>query len=184
MSGPWEVLLEQLVQERYARLVGHAMLVSAARADAEDLVHEALISTFAGRARFSSLAEAEQYVRRSIVSRSVDSSRRRARERAAVQRLAVRAQPVTEIEPGGLGEDVRRALMALPPRERACVVLRLADDQSVRETASLLGLSEGAVKRYTSDGVARLDAALSTTTSEGEMTRVQPIERPGVRRAE
>jgi DNA-directed RNA polymerase specialized sigma24 family protein len=34
------------------------------------------------------------------------------------------------------------------------------DDLSVQETASLLGVTPGAVKRYTADGVARLSAAL------------------------
>ena len=57
-----------------------------------------------------------------------------------------------------------RALAALSPRERACVVLRQMEDLSVVETASALGLSEGAVKRYTSDGLARLNAALGSTT--------------------
>ena len=62
------------------------------------------------------------------------------------------------------GADVVRALAALSPRERACVVLRQMEDLSVVETASALGLSEGAVKRYTSDGLARLNAALGSTT--------------------
>ena len=46
------------------------------------------------------------------------------------------------------------------------MVLRHLDDLSVRETASLLGLSEGAVKRYVSDGVAALNAALGTTSPD------------------
>ncbi|WP_448630787.1 RNA polymerase sigma factor [Cellulomonas soli] len=171
--------MEQLVRDRYPALVGHAALVSSQRAEAEDLVHEALIATFTAGARFATVAEAEQYVRRAIISRSIDGSRRRTRERAAVVRLAGRARPPAELEPVALGEDVRRALMALSPRERACVVLRLADDLSVRETAAQLGLSEGAVKRYTSDGVARLDRALSTQTAEPEVVTVRSVEGSG-----
>ena len=55
-----------------------------------------------------------------------------------------------------VGLDVRAALGALPPQERACVVLRYLDDLTVRDVAAELGLSEGAVKRYLSDGTRTL----------------------------
>ncbi|MDC7122887.1 hypothetical protein OMK64_15235 [Cellulomonas fimi] len=53
-------------------------------------------------------------------------------------------------------------------------MLRLVEDLSVRDTASALRLSEGAVKRYTADGLRRLDAALGTTASTDETLRVTP----------
>lgn len=159
MPRPWETLLEQVVRERYPRLMAHALLVARSRADAQDLVQEALISSFSGRARFASVQQAEAYVRRAIVSRAIDESRRAAREELATGRagLLPTAPLVEELGPGA---DVVRALRSLSPRERACVVLRHMDDLSVQETASLLGVTTGAVKRYTADGVARLSAAL------------------------
>lgn len=172
MSRPWEPMLEQLVRERYTRLVARAMLLTPSRADAEDLVQDALIATFSGRARFASVAQAEQYVRRAVVTRFVDGTRRSARDRAVVARLAQdRAhEPAVDL-PG----RVEQALATLSPRQRACVVLRHLDDATVRETATLLGLSEGAVKRYTADGVAALNALLGTTArTEDERTRVLP----------
>ncbi|GCE78307.1 RNA polymerase sigma factor [Cellulomonas biazotea] len=175
MGRAWEGLLAQLVEQRWGRLVGHAMLVATSRDEAQDLVQEALVATFGSRARFTTIAEAEQYVRRAIVSRSVDEHRRRTRERAAVGRLAGHPAPVTEVVPRGLGADVVRALAGLTPRERACVVLRQVEDLSVHETASVLGLSEGAVKRYTSDGLRRLDAALGTRTDDPESVPVRPV---------
>ena len=56
--------------------------------------------------------------------------------------------------------DVRAALDALSPRERACVVLRFYDDLTVARIADQLSLSEGAVKRYLSDGVHRMEGLL------------------------
>ena len=181
MSPGWEGVLEQLVRERYPRLVGHAMLLVGSRHDAQDLVQEALIATFAGRARFTTVAQAEQYVRRTVVSRSIDESRRRNRERAALAKLGARPVDTPVVEERGLGADVVRALQRLTPRERACVVLRQVEDLSVRDTAAALGLSEGAVKRYTSDGTAKLDAALGTTTTHHESTDVRLVDSMEVR---
>lgn len=167
MARSWEPLLEQVARERYPRLVARAMLLVASRSDAEDLVQEALVATFTARARFESAGQAEQYVRRAIVSRFVDRVRRSGRERSAAERTVARPHPSTvDLAEQGLSTHLEVALRALGPRVRACVVLRHLEDLSVRETASLLGLSEGAVKRYVSDGVAALNVALGTSSPD------------------
>ena len=173
MSARWETLLEQLVRERSNRLIGYAMLVCGSRDDAQDLVQEALIATFSSRARFTTIAQAEQYVRRAIATRSIDESRRRTSERRAAERLGAQPVPAPEVEARGLGGDVQRALQSLPPRERACVVLRQVEDLSIRDVAATLGLSEGAVKRYHANGAKRLDALLGTATDHHETAAVQ-----------
>ena len=76
----------------------------------------------------------------------------------------------------GLPGELKRALSVLSPRQRACVMLRHLDDLSVRETAAVLGLSEGAVKRYVSDGVATLNSLLGTSADPGEPVRLVPTE--------
>ncbi len=163
----WEPLLERVVAERYPRLVAYGMLLTASRADAEDLVQDALVATFSGRARFATEAEAEAYVRRAVASRFVDAGRRRSTERRALARQIVQMAPQAVDPPGvGLAPEVEAALALLAPRERACVVLRHMEDLSTRETAQLLHLSEGAVKRYLSDGVAALTAALDADVAE------------------
>lgn len=53
-------------------------------------------------------------------------------------------------------EALEDALVLLAPRLRQAVVLRFQTDRDVRQTAELMGVSEGAVKRYTADGLARL----------------------------
>lgn len=177
----WEPLLERVVRERYPRLVTHAMLVAGSAVDAQDLVQEALISSFSGRAKFRSVEQAEAYVRRAIVSRAVDESRRRSRESRLAQRVAGLAVLPVVVEERGPGADMLRALSTLSPRERACVVLRQLDDLSVTETAAQLGLSEGSVKRYTADGIARLNAVLGSTASTVERISVQQVDTQEVR---
>lgn len=182
MGRSWETLLEQVVRERYPRLVAHAMLVAGSHHDAQDLVQEALISAFSGRARFDSVQQAEAYVRRAIVSRAIDTSRRRTREQRALTRVGALPHPPQTVEDHTPGADVLRALAALSPRERACVVLRQLDDVSVNDTAELLGLSAGSVKRYTADGIARLNAALGTTAEAVTTSPVRLLDAKEVHR--
>jgi RNA polymerase sigma factor (sigma-70 family) len=165
----WEPLLEQVVQERYPQLVARAMLLCSSRSDAEDVVQDALISTFSGRARFATVAEAEQYVRRAIVSRFIDGTRRRGRERALAEQVG--QMPLVALPPSGsVADRLETALAELSPRQRACVVLRYLDDVPVRETAALLGVSDGAVKRYTADGLRALNALLGTNATVNDYT--------------
>jgi RNA polymerase sigma factor (sigma-70 family) len=173
VTRQWEDLLEQVARERYQRLLAHATLVSASRADAQDLVQESLIAAFSGKARFGSVEQAEAYVRRAIATRAIDASRQRAREARLMERAAGHATTVAVVEDRLPGADVVQALAVLSPRERACVVLRMMDDLSVTATAAALGLSEGAVKRYTSDGIGRLNATLGTTAASVEQIPVQ-----------
>jgi RNA polymerase sigma factor (sigma-70 family) len=166
VAGDWEPLLEQLVRERYPRLLTHAFLLVGPGGDAEDLVQEALLATFGGRARLRSVEAAEQYVRRAIASRFVDRLRRGARQSAAHERASrVTAPPADP----GVSTELEAALALLAPRERACVVLRHVEELSVAETAAHLGLSPGAVKRYTFDGVRKLNAALGTGASDDDV---------------
>lgn len=168
----WEPMVERLVRERHRPLIAYAYLLTRDVSDAEDLVQDALVSTFGGRATFESIGHAEAYVRRAIASRFVDS--RRKRERARVDRVEIRT-----VDPGYEAEiigrvDVASALAELPPRVRACVVLRLLADQSTAETAGALDLSQGAVKRYVSDGVRALNTMLGTVVTEEETAPVRP----------
>ncbi|GIG40900.1 sigma-70 family RNA polymerase sigma factor [Cellulomonas phragmiteti] len=152
-------VLDRLVRDRYPALLARARLLVHDPTAAQDLVQDALVATFVGRARFTSVPAAEQYVRRALATRYVDGLRRRGRERLGVERLAALpadVAPDPADTPTGLADEVEAALAALAPRARACVVLRHLEDLSVRETAALLHLSEGAVKRYTSDGVRAL----------------------------
>ena len=71
----WDEALSALASERYPRLLGRAMLLCGDRAAAEDLVQEALVSALKTRRSFESLNQAEQYVRRAIASRYVDTVR-------------------------------------------------------------------------------------------------------------
>ena len=153
----WEPMLVRVAAERYSRLLAFAVLLAGSRAAAEDLVQEGFVASFSARARFASVEQAEAYVRRAIASRFVDLARRRTTEREHVRLVAPLVEDVREPE---FAPELRAALAELAPRERACAVLRHLEGLSTRETAQVLGLSEGAVKRYLSDALASLATRL------------------------
>ena len=60
-------------------------------------------------------------------------------------------------------DEIARAVLALPPRMRAVVVLRYFDDLSEADTAAALGMSVGSVKSQASRGLERLRSVLQPT---------------------
>ncbi len=156
----WERDLHDLVVARGPALVGYAFLLCGDRREAEDLVQDALVKTFTRARGGTQLDNLEGYVRRAVLTTFLDGFRRRKRW-AAVRHLAgnddVAAGPETDV---GNRMAVRQALGELGARERACVVLRFYEDMTVARIADELAISEGAVKRYLSDGVRRLEGLL------------------------
>ena len=172
----WRDELTTLATERGPALVGYAYLLCGDLPRANDLVQEALARAWArpGRARGPQATEA--YVRRAVLSVFLDE-RRRATLWARKRHLAV--GPTTAPDPTARTDDqldVQEALTGLSPRERACVVLRFYDDLTVPALAGRLGISEGAAKRYLSDGLGKLEAALGPVGAAQEQLTVRLTE--------
>ena len=142
-----------------------AYLVTGDRALAEDLVQDAFLRMFG---RFQDLRDPgafEAYLRRTVVNLCRKHFRRRKVERAYVQQhggsVSVEA-PDRDVA----GEQaLRRALLALPLRQRTAIVLRFYEDLSERQTADVLRCRPGTVKSLVSRG---MEALRSSIDSEGE----------------
>lgn len=148
------------MRTRRSSLVGYAYLLTVDAGEAEDLLQDALVRTFARRRAFDDVHAAEAYVRAAIRTAFLDGLRRR-RTRWDNAHLLVEVDARRSPDDTAAdGLDVRAALLVLPARERACVVLRYVDDLTVPAIAAGLGLSEGAVKRYLSDGTRALRGLL------------------------
>jgi len=157
----WESVLAELVAERGDALSRYAYVLCGDSDDAADLVQSALVATFSRLRNGFDVDRAEAYVRRAIASAYVDRGRRASRWRATAHlhaREELVESPTTATD---RRLDVKRQLGALSPRERACVVLRYYGDLKVDDIAADLGISAGAVKRYLSDGLAKLASALT-----------------------
>jgi RNA polymerase sigma-70 factor (sigma-E family) len=148
----------EFVAARSPALLGTAWLLTGDRGRAEDLVQEALARTWQawGRIRREELTEA--YVRRVMVNLNISWWRRRWRSETPSE---VVPEPPPLDDPtasADLRDVVRRALLELPPRQRAVVVLRYFEDWSEGQTAVALGCSIGTVKSQAARAVARLRA--------------------------
>ncbi|WP_421734851.1 sigma-70 family RNA polymerase sigma factor [Cellulomonas sp.] len=156
----WQDVLEQLVRERGPALLRYGYLLTGDAADAQELVQDALVSVLARKATLRVPAAVEGYVRQTMLSSYIDGYRRR-RRWLSVRHLL--ASPEVADDPR-LGVDTRRdvvaALAGLPPRVRACIVLRYFEDLPVADIADRMQISAGAVKRYLSDGVHGLERVL------------------------
>ncbi|MGP4115416.1 RNA polymerase sigma factor [Streptomyces sp. 4N509B] len=128
---------------------------------AEDLTQSVLIRMYRSWPRLERRGELGPYVRRVLVRAWLDEGRRPWRRERAVATLP------DAPDPAATGPDdvashldarnaVHRALLALPPRQRATLVLRYFDDLSVAQTAAALGCSEGNVKSQTARGLTTL----------------------------
>lgn len=161
----WEETLAALVREHGQRLHRTAYLLCGDRHGAEDLVQEAFVRALGRRRSAAQVArgvethEAEAYLRRTILNLYLDSYRRR-RRWVGIRHLVARPDRVdaTAVEQR---LDATHALAQLPPQVRACVVLHYYGDLSVAQVAAELGLADGSVKRYLSDGRAILAVSLS-----------------------
>lgn len=154
--------------ERHAPAAGRlAYLLTGNRALAEDLVQEAFVR-MVGRFRHLRVPDAfEAYLRRTIVNLHTSNLRRRRVERAYLERERSAARSQTAVMPDvGVREQLWRAMLSLPARQRVAVVLRYYEDLSERETADSLRCSVPAVKSLTARAMETLRARMEARPDE------------------
>ncbi len=131
----------------YRPLVRMCALIVGDRAPAEDIVQDVFVR---GAIRIGELEPdaALAYLRRSVAN----GCRNHARHRGVEQRIHPR---LVEVAPGASTatedrDEMWSAILQLPFRQRACLVLRYYEDLSEREAAVVLGCAVGTVKSQTS----------------------------------
>ncbi|HEX7739125.1 MAG TPA: SigE family RNA polymerase sigma factor [Marmoricola sp.] len=159
---------EEYAAAAWPNLYRVAYLLSGAHADAEDLAQQALVKVFRNWGRVSASDSPDAYVRR-ILTNTYLSSRRplRLQREVITDRL-----PDTVVEPGTAAREQRLLLwphvQALPPRQRAVVVLRYYEDLSEQQIADTLGCSTGTVKSNAHKALNTLRASLSESPADGK----------------
>jgi RNA polymerase sigma-70 factor (sigma-E family) len=153
-----EAGFEAFVAARSDDLLRFAVLLTRDRGHAEDLVQTALVKAYRRWNRISA-EDPYPYVRKALVSSA--ASWRRLRSTQEIVSLPAHDLPGPHADDGlAEREQMADALATLPPRMRAVLVLRYADDLSEAATAEALGCSVSTVKSQTARGLARLRAQL------------------------
>lgn len=137
-----------------ARRIAYAMCGS--WPDAEEIAQAAFVKLYA---RWSKVRTdtVDAYLRTIVTRVFLDTKRRgRAREHVVAELPDAAAPP-----DAGPGERLalHAALLAVPPGQRAVLVLRFVADLSVGQVAETLGCTPGTVKSQTARGLAALRAA-------------------------
>ncbi|HET6866928.1 MAG TPA: SigE family RNA polymerase sigma factor [Solirubrobacteraceae bacterium] len=153
---------DRFVADSSDTLLRTAYLIVWDLGEAEDLVQETLFEVARRWPRIRRMEHPIAYARRILVNRALSGSARRTRRR---QELIALMPSEHEAAPDGTAEigasdELIDALAALPPRQRAVLVLRYFLDLPEAEVAAALKCSLGTVKSTASRGLARLERAM------------------------
>jgi RNA polymerase sigma-70 factor (sigma-E family) len=140
-----EAAFREYVGARMERLRRTAFVYCRDWHTADDLVGTTLVKLYEHWNRAQRAANLDAYVHGILAHAWLDERRRPWRREQAVGDLPDRVQ----LEAAGSDGDVFAMLAELPPRRRACLVLRFYCDLSVEQTAEILGISTGTVKSQT-----------------------------------
>jgi RNA polymerase sigma-70 factor, ECF subfamily len=182
-SGPFEArylaFLETVTQlrpslHRYcARMTGSVM-------DGEDVVQEALFDAYRKLDQFDDRRPLKPWLFRIAHNRCIDFLRKRG-VRVEAETAAMVPDAVNPVEPPalGLGRAVEHLVSSLPPKERACVLLKDVFDYSLEEIAELVDSTVGGVKAALNRGRAKLEASPAMTKPcravDPELTRIMRL---------
>ena len=164
MSGSRDAEYTEYVQSRLAWLRRVAYLLCQDWQSADDLVQCAITRLYANWGKARDAASIDAYTR-TIMVRVFLAERRSAWYRRVILIDAPGDLPGFQHD-HAVRMDVRTALAALPPRQRATLVLRYYCDLSVELTARELGCTPGTVKSQTARGLDALRRALGPIMAE------------------
>jgi RNA polymerase sigma-70 factor (sigma-E family) len=130
--------------------------------EAEDLVQETLFKIARRWPKVSRMDHPAAYARRVLVNLALDGGAKRSRRRAELSEARI-GDPPAPTAAFDTHDELHAALAALPPRQRAVLVLRYFLDLPEAEVAAALQCSLGTVKSTASRALARLAQALRPT---------------------
>ena len=132
-----------------ARMTGSVM-------DGEDVVQEALFEAYRKLDKFDESRPMKPWLFRIAHNRCIDFLRRR-RVRDEAEMAAAVPEATELAEPAlGTGKAVEHLVLTLPPKERACLLLKDVFDYSLEEIAELVDSTVGGVKAALNRGRTKL----------------------------
>jgi RNA polymerase sigma-70 factor, ECF subfamily len=145
--------------------------------DGEDVVQEALFQAYRRLETFDDSQPLSPWLFKIAHNRCIDFLRhRRVRCKAEAEAAAPDFVPPIDPSEPALSRAVEHLVLRLPPKERACVLLKDVFDYSLEEIAAVVGSTVGAVKAALSRGRTKLAArparAGSAPAGDAESARI------------
>jgi RNA polymerase sigma-70 factor (ECF subfamily) len=137
---------DETFRESYWPMVRSLAVACGDRTVAEDAVQDAFERAFVRWRRIARYDDPAGWIRHVALNRIRDHHRRDIRKRNAVSRLMTETE--TTVAPPEIPGDVEALLAQLPEQQRIAAALFYVEDLSVREVATAMKLSEGAVKYH------------------------------------
>jgi RNA polymerase sigma-70 factor, ECF subfamily len=156
---PRHVAFLETTRHLRPRLHRYCARMTGSTLDGEDVVQEALFEAYRKLDRFDDSRALGPWLFRIAHNRCIDFLRRRD-VRQEAEAAAAEPDSVPPAEPLGqsLGRAVERLVINLPPKERACVLLKDVFDYSLEEIAELVASTIGGVKAALNRGRGKLAA--------------------------
>ncbi|GAA0225083.1 SigE family RNA polymerase sigma factor [Cryptosporangium japonicum] len=159
MTDQADQAYREYVTDRQPMLRRLAYLLCQNWHSADDLVQNTLVKLYLRWERVAAATDRDAYARTVLVRVFLSERRSGWARRVVLVDAGQDATGVSDPDPAA-AVAVRTALAALPPRQRAVIVLRFYSDLSVDQTAEALNCSAGTVKSQTSRALAALRRAL------------------------
>jgi RNA polymerase sigma-70 factor (sigma-E family) len=160
--------IDVLFRAHYADLLRLAFCLLGQRAAAEDAVQDAFVSAYTHWSGLRDPDAAPAYLRSAVINRCRSRMRDKKRGSSAPTVLLVDTSESSS-EDVVVQRTERSRLAAavglLPRRQREVVVCRYYLELSLAETAELLGMGVGSVKRHAHRGIEALTARLGEVTT-------------------
>jgi RNA polymerase sigma-70 factor (ECF subfamily) len=172
-SGPFEAryraFLETITQLR-PRLHRYCSRMTGSVMDGEDVVQDALFEAYRKLDQYDDSRPLAPWLFRIAHNRCIDFLRRRG-VRVDAETASMNPDYVMpDIPPVlGVGRAVERLVINLPPKERACVLLKDVFDYTLEEIAELVSSTVGGVKAALNRGRSKLAASPEPVRSNREV---------------
>jgi len=170
--GPFEArylaFLETITQLR-PRLHRYCSRMTGSAMDGEDVVQDALFEAYRKLDQYDESRPLSPWLFKIAHNRCIDLLRKRG-ARLAVETAAMGPDSMTAANPAvlGVGRAVEQLVISLPPKERACVLLKDVFDYTLEEIAELVGSTVGGAKAALNRGRSKLAALPEPVKSRRE----------------
>jgi RNA polymerase sigma-70 factor (sigma-E family) len=147
------------------RLLRLAYLLTGNHHDAEDLVQDSLIKIHRHWRRVQAANSTSAYCRKVLLNQYLASKRRRTLPTTPLSQVEATSPTIPQdavIE----REALRRALLELPERQRAVIVLKHYGELDAAQIGDLLGITESSVRSALARGLESLRVTLKVQEAE------------------